>query len=316
VLALAGGRAAAADACSDCGPPTTEDLEQDPRFKLEWRTLAGKTERDYVATDGGECELDVHGYPDVRQTSAWLVLRGSGEVWNCPHSHSCDTMVATIDEGDLTSWTLQAEVGASAGLFGFGLSAKLAATVARQVQIRVVTTVSKELCAQECHRVRWWGYFLLSTYEATVDYSIRRRFAWWTKNPLTGHVVHNQGQVYADCGAGEATYGIQAPIQGHFRLQQSSCSDEECGHVASMDLGFFPPVPPGVTPPPPPEPPPGVVPGPGPGPGNGTGAGGRAGGGTIDVDEDDPFDSGDLGDPPTGPLPIPPGFEIDEEGRP
>ena len=95
LVILAGPRAAAADACAECGPPTIQELAASPGFQLDTRSSGSRTEKDFVLTDGAECDLDLTGISEVTILSAWLVLRGSGEVWNCPHSQSCDAMTAS-----------------------------------------------------------------------------------------------------------------------------------------------------------------------------------------------------------------------------
>jgi hypothetical protein len=271
--------------------------------------------------------VSIAGSPDVTIKNAWLILRGTGEVWNCPHSSSCDTMVASAQQDDTTEWTQTGDVGGSLSLLGSGLSARLTEAVRKQVALRTTTQISKNLCAGECRRIRWWGYFMIADYTAEVTYQVTRRYAWWTKNPVTGHVVHRMGNVWVPCGTGLATFSMHAPIAGFFRLYQRACSDaEDCRHIAALDLGWFPPIPPGV---PPPVPPFAEAPPPAPGDGDEEPDGGATGGGSAgEADRDADGDAGgnangsegptgpgngsdedpdDLGEAPTGRLPDDPG---------
>jgi hypothetical protein len=320
LLLLLQAGAARAEGCAECKAPTEQELAQDPAFALETRGSGLFRYKDRWFVDGGECDVTITDTPEVERRAQWLVLRGSGEVWNCPHSRSADTMTASINEGDLTAWTLSGDVGASVSFLGASLSAKLSADVRQQVSVNVVTTISKQINAGDCRRIRWYAYFLVADLEATVDYTLKRRFAWWTKNKLTGDTVLRKGDYHKDCGGGRATFRMHAPLEGTFRLLETGCGDPECAPIEPHDLGFFPPLE-QLWPPPEPEPWP-----------EGDPDGGAKDGSTSSSTEE-PVQAGDpepevaeplgpeeepaqpvpssdeLDDPPAGVSPPPPGFE-------
>lgn len=242
---LTSGAAARGDACSECGPPTREDLEQDPGFVLEVRGPS----RDYVELHGGECRIELTDAPRIHKDRSWLVLRGSGAVWNCPSSVSSDTMTATVTRTDRREWSLSASSSVSASVLGVGLSAQVVASVSEASTVQEVTTISKEMSAKYCRIIAWFGYFEVADYSAEVDFRIERRFAWWTKNAFTGSTVHRKGEIWLDCGAHTATLDMRAPIAGYFNLRQYPCVDGECKLIPTADLGWYPPLPGGLQPP-------------------------------------------------------------------
>ena len=172
-----------------------------------------------------------------------LRLRGMGEVWNCPHSSSASTITATAAAEDTKSWSVTNSFGTKLGGFGAALESKLVVMVAGATSITKVTTISATLQAAWCHRIPWQAFFDVAKYEAEVDYEVVRRFAWWTKNRMTGDRVRRHGEIWIPCGSGTASLGAQAPIAGHFQLSQRACNDPACRSVTSKDLGFFPPLP-------------------------------------------------------------------------
>ncbi len=211
-VALAPGGEARGDACSECGPPTLAELGSHPDFQLDTRHGS----KDYVETDGGECTFKIEGEPTMKKTGSWLILRGTGEVWNCPFGSSEDTMTATTSESDSSGWTLSASAKVSLKSLGTGVETTVTAAVNQSCTIQEVTSISKKLKAAYCHRIPWKAYFEVATYEAQVEYTLSRRFAWWTKNVRTGHVVHRHGEVWIVCETGTATLDAEAPISWRF----------------------------------------------------------------------------------------------------
>ena len=239
------GASARGDACSECGPPTREDLAQDPNFVLEDRGGI----RDFVEMHAGECRIELEGTPRIQKDCSWLVLRGSGAVWNCPSSTSSDTMTASVTHSDRKEWSLSASSSASASFLGVGLTAEIVAAVTAASSVQEVTEIRKELSAKYCRIVAWYGYFEVADYSAEVDFRVERRFAWWTKHMFTGATVHRSGELWLDCGAHVATLDMRAPIAGFFNLRQHPCRDPECNATPVKDLGWYPPLPPGLKPP-------------------------------------------------------------------
>jgi hypothetical protein len=297
-------REARADGCEGCSGPTVAHLQQTAGLKLERRgdRLIGYA-RDYLLTDAGECTATLTAPPTVTRECAWLVERGRGEVWHCPHSKSKDTITIEASRTDSTRWTLK--VTSAVKLKAVVAQAMLEVENGRSegVAIREVTRVSKTITPGYCRRIRWLGYFEVGKFTAEATFKFTQRWAWWTKNRKTGAKVHQSGDVHMDCGTGAVELGRQAPIAGYFDLTQGACEASKCGSVVAKHLGFFPPLPPYLPDPHADDPPaPKVV---------------------EDDDEpevphepmdpppssdelgDPPAASDDLGDPPTGPLPDP-----------
>ena len=243
VVLLAGSAPARSDVCADCGPPTTEDLQQDPGFEVEKR---GFGVSDEVHLHAGECHIQMEGAPRIEKQLGYLVLRGSGAVWTCPGSVASDTMTATVTETDSEDWSFSASSSVGMSMLGMGLSAEVVATVREASTVQAVTSITKEMKAGYCYVIAWEGYFEVAEYTADVAFSVERRFAWWTKNLLTGDTVHRSGEVWISCGTHEATLGMRAPIKGYFKLSQSPCPDPECKAIPAKEQGWFPPLPPGL----------------------------------------------------------------------
>lgn len=242
-VVLAGGapRLASADACSDCSAPSGERLQQLGGFTLEERQGLWGPSEDYVEVDGGACDVSIDGEPTFRMVNSYLVMAGSGEVWDCPESSSCDTMSITFEEEHGGEWTESGEAGVGIGAYGATLSAKIMEMVKRSFRVRTVTRLDKHACAKYCHRIQWEGYFEVGTFECTVHFTITREFAWWTKNKYTGPDVHQRGRITVDCGSGEATFRRTAPINAFFHLFDGPCEHAVlCKSVTSRDLGWWP----------------------------------------------------------------------------
>ena len=292
-LLLLAGLAPAAEAagCDGCPGPTVRDLRSDPAFVLRLRYgHLGQPFSDYYELDRGECHATAKGRPEVKRLRSWLVLRGQGEVWNCPHSKSEDSITIVTQEADSTAWSLKTKVGAEMKTAVAKLKVEVEAGRTGGVTITEVTKVTKTISPGYCRRIAWQGWFEVGEFEATGEFEFRQRWAWWTKNPTTGDKVHAAGDVWVACGSSSIVLDRKAPVSGHFDLNQRGCSHPRCQKVLSKHLGWFPPLPPHLPDPNEPD--------------------------TPDEDEDEPFTPDlpatnedplpdDLGEPPTGPLPDP-----------
>lgn len=303
LVGAAGARAAGADACEECQAPSGEALQAAAGFTLEVRDGPFGPRQDVLETDGGACSIRIVGDPTFEMVNSYLVLMGSGEVWNCPGSNSCDTMSVSYEDAASTEWSQTGEIGASIGAYGVGLSASLKETISRMHTIRVVSHLSKQQCATWCHRIHWEGYFEVGEFTCTVNYVLSRDFAWWTKNTYTGSEVHQKGHIQVDCGSGTAKFHRTAPINAVFKLSDSVCDNfTECPWFPTKDLGFFPktaPTTPGDAVPPVPSPDPGDSGDCGDGP---TGDGEDEDGGTVMTHSSGIHSTADLPEAPTGPV--------------
>ena len=284
-----------ADLCSDCPAPTLADLAAQPGFALEERGPF----RDTYEVDAGECEVTVGEPTEPVKEVGWLVLVAAGETMNCPEVKSCDKVIAQTSESATKEWSITTESGVSGTVLGLGLTAKLVEQVRETLRIETVTRIEKEICPAYCHRIAWGAYFEIARYTSTVDYAVTRRHAWWTKNMATGDRVHRKGDVWMACGSGTATLEAEAPIAGHFHLTARACASDLCRLVPTVDLGYFPPLPPAPTAPPE--------------------AGEGVGREEEPADDDEPTrplpSAEEMGDPPTGSLPDAPGFEDAADDR-
>jgi hypothetical protein len=315
LLALgASAGAARADACSSCPAPSPADLAAQPDYPVgPW------PQGTYLETLACECTYKVSGVPTVTQGPAWLVFRGSGEVWNCPESASDDHVTIEIAEGDSTSWSFAAEASATVKAVALEVALKVSAGVGGGHVITEVKRVTKIIRAQVGHRIPWAGYFELADFTLDMDLAVTRRWSWWIKNVYLGHTVLTSGSIFMDCGTDHATLTRRGSIGYKFRLADAPCSAGPA--TTPSDLGWWPiplpPPPPPVTPgsdplppsvddpdepatpaappqgappaPAPAAPPPGPVPPPSP-------------------TNPHPEDSGGMGDAPTGPNPYPAPF--------
>jgi hypothetical protein len=251
---LGGAGAAGAFECENCREPTSEEIANAPGYVRE----SHGEDPDTVSISGGECELRITSDPIVRRENSWLVLRAAGEVFHCPSVSSSDKVSAETAAEDSTTWALAngVELGLSIGdqrALSASFKLKLESGETGGVRIVEVTRIEKTLTAAWCHRVQWWAYFEVGHFSCDADYVIERRYAWWTKNDDTDEKVHRKGNIWVVCDSGTARFQRRAPIAGFFDLTQRGCDDPECDGVAARDLGWFPPLPPYLTPPPPPE---------------------------------------------------------------
>ena len=285
-----------ADGCGGCKGPTLTDLQGESDFQIRVRFgWLGLMYPDYYKTDRGECVSKAAGKPVITRLRTWLVLRGQGEVWDCPHSKSADTITITTSEADSTSWTLKAMVGVELSGVGSKVKAQVEKGQTTGVTIVEVTSVSKTITPGWCHRVAWAGYFEVAEFQATAAFTHRQRWAWWTKNTTTGATVHASGDIWMNCGSTTVTLTREAPISGYFDLSQKGCADARCYYVVEKHLGLYPELPPYLLPPSPSsndDP-------------NATSDEGDTNPDTGDEPSGEPLSSGELGEPPTGPLPNP-----------
>jgi hypothetical protein len=324
---LAGTPPAHAGGCDGCPGPTIRDLRSNPDFRLPQRSdVFGNTYRDYYETDRGECFATASGTPEVKRLRSWLVLRGSGEIWNCPHSVSEDTITITTQQTDSTEWNWRMKVGAELGVPAAKMKVEVEQGLARGTAITEVTKVTKTMRPGYCRRIPWEGYFEVGEFEATGDFIFQQRWAWWTKNETTGPAVHAKGDVWVNCGTATLILDRKAPISGYFHLSQRGCDDPACVSIVERKLGWFPPLPPHLPDPklpdpqspeeenpepePEPEPAPPVSPLPDTNPEpedlpQPDADSPQGDGGTSTPLPDDQPSSSDLGEPPTGPLPDP-----------
>ena len=301
---LLGARASAtAGDCSTCPRPSILDLfAAGVSLQVRQGDFVGDAERDYVELDAGECTSAMVGNPVIVRDGSYLVLRGQGEVWDCPHSKSVDTVTITTSETDSSSWTISAKVGAKLKVLAAEVSAEISAGRTRGESITEVTSVSKQIIPGPLHRIQWMGYFEVSEYRATAEFAFTQRWAWWTKNRWTGATVHQKGDLYMHCGTSTVELTRKAPIAGYFELTQRGCG-AGCAPIPTVHLGFFPELPPRLRPddaggevepgedaPPVPDVEPETPPAPQPQP-----------------DDDD--GEGDGAPPTSGDLPNPPGME-------
>ncbi len=248
LLLLAGpGRPADADACSDCPGPTLDDLRTQSGFGLETRSLWGGlvSAEDRVETNANGCSYAAAGDPRIDVGAAFSVLRGWGEVWNCPESKSSTEIGIEIAEGDSTSWHVEGEVSAEVNAVALKLAVKLGGGFGRGHVVTEVRSYRQTIEAQPGHRIPWEGYFLLAPLTLTIDLSVTRNWSWWTKNDLTGHEVHRSGTIDVPCGTQTVAVTRQASVGAYLHL-----SDRACGAAPgspAVDLGPFPPAAPPVT---------------------------------------------------------------------
>ncbi len=245
---LAAPPAALADGCAGCPSPSLSDLQGAPGFGLASRKdFLGRSKQDYYILDKGECEAHIQGIPVITIEDTWLALRASGEVWNCPHSKSSDTITVEAASSDSTEWSFTVTLGSELGPVGATLKREIQMGRTTGSTVTEVTRVSKTITPTFCHRIQWDAYFVVAKVKAVGHYAFKQRWAWWTKNTVTGSTqVHASGDVYMDCGSGSLVLTRKAPLAGHFELTRRGCDGPECVHITPKRLGMFPPwVPPG-----------------------------------------------------------------------
>ncbi len=246
-----------AGGCDDCGEPSLTDLEAQDGFELHqrptgWVPPLPMVLTDYVEVDAGECFSTQLNEPVVYKLNAYLALRGTGEVWDCPNSMSNDKIIAETRVEDSTGWELSGTVEVKLKSPAAEFKASITSSVSGSASIAEVTRVEKQINAGWCRRAPWKAYFEVATFEVKGDFSFKQRFAWWTKNTSTGDKVHAKGHVYKECGSATFVLQRRAPISSYIHLSYNRCQSAECDAVAVGDPTFHPPLPPYLKEPDPP----------------------------------------------------------------
>jgi hypothetical protein len=233
-----------ADSCSDCPTPSAESILQAAGITLQTRTgVFGEPHTDKLHTDQGECTATGEDVPEIDLKESYLVLSAAGEVWNCPQSQSSSQVTAEISREHKTEWSLSAAVELSLKTPVAEYKARFNASQGGSDGIREVTRLSTTLNAKNCERVPWLAYLRVGTFELRADFAVSQRWAWWTKNTTTGSQVHESGNYVQSCGSKEVVFSRNAPLAWHLRLAHRNC----CGGGGRYrDLGFHPPLPPGL----------------------------------------------------------------------
>ncbi len=233
-----------ADGCSDCPAPSAESIISAAGVALETRTgLFGEQVTDELYTDQGECTASGEEVPEIDLKESYLVLSAAGEVWNCPQSQSSSQVTAEIAREHKTDWSLSASVELSLKTPVAEYKARFSASHGGSDGIREVTRLATTLQAKNCERVPWLAYLRVGTFELRAEFAVTQRWAWWTKNTLTGSTVHASGDYMQACGSTEITFDRKAPLAWHLRLAHRNC----CGGSGRYrDLGFHPPLPKGL----------------------------------------------------------------------
>lgn len=285
-------RRASADACSSCPAPSGADFEA-----ALGRPLGDLPTGAYMEILAAECAYDQTGGSAPVQGPAWIVLRGTGEVWNCPDSSSEDTVSIEVAESDNTSWTLTSEVSAKVAALAMEAAVKVGVGVGGGHSVTEIKRVTKTLTASLGHRIPWEGYFTVADFTLTLEFAVSRRWSWWVKSSASGDTVLTSGSLYSSCGRERATLKRRAAIGYKFQLGDGPCGP---GLALPTDLGPWPaPIPP---PPPPTTPDSGSLPAP-------QGATPPTPAGPPPVTLDDPDEDDPAGQPaPPGPSvpPLPP----------
>ncbi len=257
LLLCASNTGAYADGCDDCGEPSLADLEAKDGFVLKQRLTGNPPplspiSTDYYEVDAGDCFSAQLGNPEVRMLNAFLALRGKGEVWDCPHSISSDTIVAESRAEDSTGWefsgTIELKMKSPAAEF----KASVTNSVNGSSSITEVTRVEKKISAGWCRRMPWNAYFEVANFEVKGNFAFKQSFAWWTKNSATGDKVHAKGDITMDCGSATFILQRRAPISVYMHLTKRRCQSPECATIAAEDPTFHPPLPPYLKEPEPP----------------------------------------------------------------
>ncbi|MFM8980287.1 MAG: hypothetical protein ACKOSS_07490 [Planctomycetia bacterium] len=239
-LLLAAGlplRAAQADACATCAAPTEASLSGQPGYALYVREDRWGTRRsDTLHVDGDACTYALGTTPVARLGKSWMVLRGTGTVCNCPWGATDASVSVSLGDGDSTDWKVEGEVQAEVALVALKASAGLKVGVTHGRSLHEVREVTQRIEAAPGHVLDWEGWFELAELTLDLELDVTRRYAWWTKNQLTGDEVHLRGEVLVGCGRERVTLRRQASIGVRFRLWDAPCD----GSAAPTDLGTFP----------------------------------------------------------------------------
>lgn len=230
-------QAAQADACAQCAAPTEASLAGQPGFALyEREDRWGARRTDTLHVDAGSCSYAPAAAPVARLGKSWMVLRGQGTVASCPWGATEASVSVTLSEGDSTDWKVEGEVQAEVELAALAASAGLKVGMAHGRTLHEVRQVTQRIEAAPGHVLDWEGWFELADLTLDLELAVTRRYAWWTKNHLTGDVVHLSGEVLVACGREQVTLRRQASLGVCFRLWDAPCD----GSAPPTDLGSFP----------------------------------------------------------------------------
>ncbi|MDJ0973395.1 MAG: hypothetical protein QNJ98_02965 [Planctomycetota bacterium] len=248
---------ALAGECIGCPEPSVSEIVAAENVTLASRSpeppfdLWGGASRDYMEMDAGDCEFNVTGPEEADRVATWLVLRAYGEVWNCPHSKSSSTISASVTHEDRSDWSLAATVSAGLELGVLKAGAELTETNGGSRGIKETSDLSTTLTAQACRRIPWLAYLRVARYRIEMTVTMVQPYAWWTKNDNTGAKVHQKGTYEVECLSVDIPFQRKAPLAWHLHLASYPC--EGCSSEPPKDEGWFPKLPPGVTPPPVPD---------------------------------------------------------------
>ncbi|MFM8386589.1 MAG: hypothetical protein ACKOCB_07235 [Planctomycetia bacterium] len=228
---------ARAEGCEDCAAPSAQALRSQPGFGLFVRQDRwGARREDTLHLDAGACAYAPASTPVARLGKSWMVLRGTGTVASCPWGSTDASVSVSIAEGDSTDWRVEGEVQVELKAVALSTAASAKTGVAHGRTLQEVRQVTQRIEAAPGHVIDWEGWFELADLTLDLDLSVTRRYAWWTKNPLTGDHVHAAGEVLVDCGRERVTLRRQASLGVRFRLWDAPCD----GSTPPVDLGTFP----------------------------------------------------------------------------
>ena len=238
--------AGAGNPCADCTAPSESDIEG---LLLETRRsiLLGSS-RDYLCVDGGECSY-VIGSVAVKKSNWRLEVKASGVAKNCPSMVQSGQVTISIGETDSTGWSVSGSAGANANPFGVGVTAEIVAQLEGAHGLTRATSVSHTFKAGYCKVIVWTAFLEKADVTAEVPVHVWRRYAWWTKNKVTGAKVHQMGNKDVHCGSVTLYFQCLMPLAVHIHTCQTACSDPACSTIPTGEIGFEPPLPKGLEPP-------------------------------------------------------------------
>ena len=264
LMASGGATHAEAKGCSSCPAPSQADVQQSGAGLLlqERWSMFGPT-RDYIEYDGGECEIEQVGEPEITVEHEGWQLWVSGEVQNCPSGTTEDTVTIELSKASQQGWSASISLSAEFDYLAVKLKVEAKAAMSGSTTLGEAVSVSKTIKAAWCQKVPYRGFVKFAKYVVTVKFKIKRRYAWWTKNVATGDTVHQHGSIWVDCGQASYSGERRVAIDTKFELDQLSCDEPACEKVVTISAPDDPAPPktpvitPGTpgTPAPPPGPP-------------------------------------------------------------
>ena len=244
---------ARADTCSECPEPAFESLTAAAGVSPS-AVVGGLVS---LATDAGECRYTVT--PPLRKLDGVVVVwDAEGMAFNCPFGTADSELKIEIGDTASYSWT----VSASGGLkLSAGAAAEVSGSFGRTDELSharsVTASVTNPIRAASGHKLHWHAYYFAGRWSATAEVVVERRWAWWTKASTFSSEVLARGDIWMACGNGAVAGRRLEALAVCIALE-----DFACANVAGVDgtfIGWFPPPPPGLTPPfpfPPHDPPP------------------------------------------------------------